>query len=308
MIEITFLGECMLEHHAGGEFRYGGDTLNTALYLARLTERANVKVYYATSVGTDSDSQILLSQWQSEGIDTTMVTQSSDRTLGRYRIATNTAGERKFEYQRDESAARFYLQSNPVAFWQYLSGAANRFLYLSGISLAIISQQDRSALFERIAEFKANDGRVIFDNNYRPVLWLTCDAETIYQHMMSLADIVFLTDEDEYALYPDCHNVDDILKRTEGLGIDEIVIKQGSSPCIIKSGHDKVEVAATIVPANKIVDTSAAGDSFAAGYLSKRFCQHDVAQAARFGHAVAAQVIQHAGAIVPRTAMESLLS
>ncbi len=51
------------------------------------------------------------------------------------------------------------------------------------------------------------------------------------------------------------------------------------------------------------VDTTAAGDSFAAGYLAARLRGEAPAAAARAGHRLAAVVITHPGAIIPREAM-----
>ena len=307
MIEIVFLGECMVEDHDDGTFRFGGDTLNSALYLSRLTHFSELKVYYATAVGVDLDSQLLISQWRKEGIDTSMVTQSVDRCLGRYQITVDSSGERQFNYQRDKSAACFYFQSNPTVLYKFLTGNSNRYLYLSGISLAIISANDRVALFELLAQFKSAGGKVIFDNNYRPKLWKMCEVESTYHQIMALADIAFLTDEDEYALYPNCTTIDDILDRIQKLGIKEAVIKQGKNPCIIANQQSIYQVAAQTIAETDIVDTSAAGDSFAAGYLAKRLLGVSAEQAAVFGHQIAGEIIQHSGAIIARTAMKPFI-
>jgi len=47
------------------------------------------------------------------------------------------------------------------------------------------------------------------------------------------------------------------------------------------------------------VDTTAAGDSFNGGYLAALFSGQSQAQALRSGHDLAAQVVQHRGAIIP---------
>ena len=53
----------------------------------------------------------------------------------------------------------------------------------------------------------------------------------------------------------------------------------------------------------EVVDTTAAGDSFSAGYLAVRLTGGDAESAAKRGHLTASTVIQYRGAIIPREAM-----
>lgn len=72
---VALIGECMIElqQHADGSLRqsFGGDTLNTAVYLARLLgERA--KVDYVTALGDDSFSDAMEYDAQAPGTRTEM--------------------------------------------------------------------------------------------------------------------------------------------------------------------------------------------------------------------------------------------
>jgi len=52
-----------------------------------------------------------------------------------------------------------------------------------------------------------------------------------------------------------------------------------------------------------VVDTTAAGDSFAAAYIDARLGGVDPVEAARAGHRLAGVVVCYPGAIIPRLAM-----
>jgi 2-dehydro-3-deoxygluconokinase len=56
-----------------------------------------------------------------------------------------------------------------------------------------------------------------------------------------------------------------------------------------------------------VVDTTAAGDSFGAGYMAARLAGKDAAAAARAGHTLAGAVIRQRGAIIPRESMPAEL-
>ncbi len=90
-----------------------------------------------------------------------------NRLPGLYYIETDSTGERTFYYWRNEAAAKFWLESEQSA--TICEELANfDYLYLSGISPAILSPTSREKLLSLLRECRANGGKVIFDNNYRP--------------------------------------------------------------------------------------------------------------------------------------------
>lgn len=149
---------------------FGGDTLNTSVYIARQTDASALSVHYVTAPGTDAFSQQMLDSWQQENVNTDLIQRMADRLPGLYYIETDDTGERTFYYWRNEAAAKFWLESDrAAAICEEL--ATFDYLYLSGISLAILSPASRDKLFTLLRECRANGGKVIFDNNYRPRLW-----------------------------------------------------------------------------------------------------------------------------------------
>ncbi|WP_285164215.1 2-dehydro-3-deoxygluconokinase [Shewanella goraebulensis] len=304
--KIAIIGECMVELRPSGEMltqNFGGDTLNTALYLARLTQDADLETYYVTALGHDPFSSSMKSTWQAEGINTEHVLHVEGKQPGLYYIETDDNGERSFFYWRNEAAAKYLFEqadSNQLA-KSLLEFDA---IYLSGISIAILTPESLAVLFNVLKQFKQKGGKVIFDNNYRPQLWQDkSQAIASYKTMLEFTDIACLTFEDEQALYGDT-DIEQCISRTQALGATEIVVKLGSEPCLVITPDERISVAATLV--DKVVDTTAAGDSFSAGYLAKRLTGGSTEAAAKAGHLLAGTVIQHAGAIISPQAMPKL--
>ena len=178
------------------------------------------------------------------------------------------------------------------------------YLYLSGISLAILSPTSREKLLSLLRECRANGGKVIFDNNYRPRLWSSREeTQQVYQQMLQSTDIAFLTLDDEDALWGE-KPVEDVIARTQAAGVSEVVIKRGAESCLVAiTGEAAIEVPAVKLAKEKVIDTTAAGDSFSAGYLAVRLTGGTPEAAAQRGHLTASTVIQYRGAIIPREAM-----
>jgi 2-dehydro-3-deoxygluconokinase len=176
-------------------------------------------------------------------------------------------------------------------------------VYLSGISLAILSPADRELLIAALAQCRAAGGSVVFDNNYRPRLWESAaEAAEVYRRVLAHCDIALLTLDDEQALFGP-GDAAAAIERTRALGVGEVVVKRGGEPCVVWAGGRSVEVAPA--PVAEVVDTTAAGDSFGAAYLAARLSGQEPEAAARAGHRLAGTVIRHRGAIIPRDAMPS---
>ena len=304
---VAVVGECMLElqGEAFGAMRqtFGGDTLNTAVYLARLAGGPGVEVQYATGLGEDSLSEGLLTRWHLEGVRSELVRRVPGRMPGLYLIEVDAAGERRFSYWRDHSAARAYFDGAPSP----LEEAAAGFdvLYLSGISLAILPPAGRERLLALMAAMRARGAMVAFDNNYRPRLWAdAAEARGVFARAFAQATLAFVTADDHQALMA-LPTLDDGIAAARGLPVPELVIKRGSAPTLVRSNGAWAEAPAE--PVARVVDTTAAGDSFAAGYLARRLTGASALDAARFGNRVAARVIGHPGALIDAGAMRDLV-
>ncbi|MBP2297594.1 sugar kinase [Azospirillum picis] len=297
---IAALGECMIEmfRRPDGSLTmgFGGDTLNTAVYLARLGTPAD----YVTALGDDSISEDMVAAWASEGVGTGHVLRIPNRLPGLYLIETDASGERRFLYWRDKAPARelFALPQTPD-----LCAALEEYgvLYLSGISLAIWGEAGRERMFALLERVRAKGGKVAFDTNWRPRLWPDVEtARAAFDRMLRHTDIALPGVTDLRDLYGDA-DAGAVLERVRAAGAEEIVLKLEQPGCLVVRDGETVEVPA--IKVDTVVDTTAAGDSFSAGYLAARLRGEDPAAAATAAHRLASVVIQHRGAIIPRDAM-----
>jgi 2-dehydro-3-deoxygluconokinase len=100
-----------------------------------------------------------------------------------------------------------------------------------------------------------------------------------------------------------------VLSRVTALtqqGCAEVVVKRGAEPTLLYLAG-QAPLALPTQQVVKVVDTTAAGDSFAAGYVSARLKGLAPQAAVQAGNLLASVVIQHPGAIIPLSAMPATL-
>ncbi|MFC3060711.1 sugar kinase [Paenirhodobacter populi] len=294
---IVCLGEVMIELSPAGpglaRIGVAGDTFNTAVYLRRLTDPA-VRVSYVTALGDDIQSDRILAALREEGLDTSRIARVPDVMPGLYMITLDADNERSFSYWRGASAARTMFGPGSALGPEDL--APCDLLYLSGISIAILAPDARRRLRDWIAGFRARGGRVAFDSNYRPRLWSgPDDARAEIRALWELTDIALPSLDDEIALFGDAGEAG-VMARLAAWGVRDGALKRGARGPRALDGSGR-EIAPGPVG---VIDTTAAGDSFNAGFLAGVTRGANITGCMETGHATAARVIGHPGAIVPR--------
>jgi 2-dehydro-3-deoxygluconokinase len=296
---IASIGECMIELatvEAKPELRhlgFGGDTLNTAVYLVRL----GIATDYVTALGDDLYSERMITGWREEGIGTELVQRATGRVPGLYTIELDDKGERRFYYWREQAPAR-EIFSNAVTNELCDALLGYEWLYLSGISLSLYREGGRERLFDVLRRFRKGGGKVAFDTNYRERAWPSVEvARREIGDQLALTDLVLSSIEDETSLNGQM-SAEQACDRIHAIGPRTVVIKQGGEGCVISADGRKTHVPA--LKSRKIVDATAAGDSFNAGFLAATLRGEPALEAARLGHRCAAIVIGYRGAIVPR--------
>ena len=267
---------------------FAGDTYNTAVYLKRCLPSSSIS--YLTAIGADFLSDELLFKMGEHEINTDLVFRSSSRNLGLYMIRNDNEGERTFAYWRNQSAATQTLN--------IMKGAefACDWFYLSGISIAILDDEQRATLFELISSLKAKGSKIAFDPNYRARLWSSQeDAKYWTGKAYAEADLAFPGADDHLMLFGHT-NADEIFSYLADKQIEEIVMKNGAVGVHILRQQEQC-----IVPVERVeqvVDTTAAGDAFNGGYMAARLAGRKPVESASYGAKVAATVITYPGAII----------
>ncbi|MDQ0348581.1 sugar kinase [Ancylobacter vacuolatus] len=300
MARVISIGEVMVELARGADGRFGqsvgGDTFNTAVYLAR----AGVETAYATALGDDPYSDAIRASAQGEGLDTRLMARVPGRTAGLYLIDTDPQGERSFTYWRDTAPARELFE---LPGWEVVCEAlieAN-LIYLSGITLSLYSNAGLGRLLATLEFARERGTRIVFDGNFRPRNWRgdVARARAVYAEALKRTSIALPTFEDEATLWGD-GSPTTTAERLATFGVQEIVVKNGAEGALVVSGGTAqlVPIPQPVEP----VDTTAAGDSFNAAYLAARLAGELPTAAAEAGHHLAGRVIRHRGALLPRHA------
>jgi 2-dehydro-3-deoxygluconokinase len=217
---------------------------------------------------------------------------------GLYLIETDDKGERRFFHWRDSAAARS-LMDLPETDEILNSLAGYDVVYLSAITLSLYGENGRARLFAALKAARARGARFAFDTNFRARGWPCLDvARAVFQEAFESADIVLASTEDLLPLYPGESN-EALLARIPG---EEVVLKLSEPASVLRIAGVSHPVKAEPIK-SPVVDTTAAGDSFAAAYVAARLAGAEPLDAARAGHRLAGVVVCHPGAIIPRAAM-----
>lgn len=288
------IGECMVEMAPTGDDQYAmgfaGDTFNTAWYLRKLAGD-DVTVSYFSAVGDDAASDRMTAFMRTAGVVPEMRVIPGT-AVGLYMISLKD-GERSFSYWRSASAAR--QMANGLTELPDL--ASGDVAFFSGITLAILPPEGRETLLNVLAKARDNGVRIVFDPNLRPRLWAS--SQEMCDWIMrgaAVSDIALPSFEDEATFFNDADKAA-TAKRYADAGVTLSIVKDGADAVLIDAAGQPQE---TVTPMKvaQVVDTTAAGDSFNAGFLNGLLAGNSNADAVRAGCALAAQVVGKRGALV----------
>lgn len=139
---------------------------------------------------------------------------------------------------------------------------------------------------------------MVFDPNLRPKLWESKeDMTSTIMQAAAVSSISLPSHEDEAEWFGDADSLA-TAARYAGAGARTVLVKNGPADILIHRDNAITTLSPEKIDA--VVDTTAAGDSFNAGYLAALLQGASEKEAAAAGAALAGKVIRSRGALVAR--------
>lgn len=265
---------------------FGGDALNEAVILSQL----GAKVELISKVGNDEAGKRVLDFLQEKQVDVTKVKTEAGLDTGINIVLVTPEGERMFLTNPNGSLRKL----SEADVMEKLDSVADIVCMASMFVSPLLDISAMERIFQRI---KSKPGRI-----------LVADMTTA-KNGESLADIACLLKYIDYLIPNETEAArvtgeTDVYRNAELFvehGASCVVIKRGKKGCLIRTKDTQIEIPAY---ANaKLVDTTGAGDSFAAGFLWGLKKGMPLEECGRFGCAVASCTVETLGA---NTAIDSV--
>ena len=246
----------------------GGNAVNTAVALARM----GISVRLAAAIGDDQFGQFLAERIRAEGIDDADLVAIPGAKTSTSIVLIESSGERRFLHLRGVNA--FF--STQHLDWSKVEGA-RVFHYASAFAMPAIDGDHLEATLKRARDLGCLTSiNICWDTRGR---WLS-----LIQAALPQTDFIFpncdegrqLTGESEPAA---------IAGRLRALGVQTVIVKLGSAGCYVESPEGAFTSPGFPV---QPLDTTGAGDCFAAGFLAAICRRESLEQAARYANAAGA--------------------
>jgi sugar/nucleoside kinase (ribokinase family) len=252
----------------------GGAAGNVAAWLTRTDARSTI----VSHVGDDPAGAAIVAEFDALGVSHGDLVIPGE-TSGVVVVLVDASGERTM-FPDKGANSRLTLADLPDL---------SRFqaVYISGY--ALLNPLARDGVLAMIAKIKADGIPIYFDPASVGAMKDVTDKEL--HNWFSMMDVLFLNEEESIYL---TGSVD--IERALDYLLDfsqVVVIKRGSAGAIAKvRGFDSISVPAI---AKSIVDTTGAGDSFAAGFIASFSKNRDLTAALQAGAELAADCVAIVG-------------
>ena len=269
---------------------YGGDALNEAVTLARLGGEADL----ISKVGADSAGDMVLSFCETSGLSTEQIARENNLSTSMNIVLIDHTGERRFI--TDPKSSLRALQLSDVLL--HLDALAPVVCFASLFVFPRFRADELETLFSAI---KKKGCLLAADMTKRKNGEKLADFARVWPHL----DIVFANAE-EAGLLCESNEVPAMAQEFREAGVGCILIKTGARGCYVAS--DAFTGAVPGCVSRACVDTTGAGDNFAAAFLFARAAGRTVPDCARFANAVASICVEHLGATTHAITLDEALA
>ena len=296
MIRLASAGHDRIETAHQLESSIGGTESNVAVALARLGGRAT----WLSALPSNPLGRRIVSTLSFHGVDTSHVIWSDSARAGVYFLEPGAMPRpTRVIYDRAGSAV---ATIDPDAV-PYDLVETSSYLHLTGITPALSSRC--AEVCRRLAGRAADSGvPLVFDVNYRSLLWTADEAARALQEFLDHASILFCGQGDAATIWGLSGTLVDIGRGLlERSAAQVVIVTAGAAgaAAVDRSGNSWYQDA----PPVAVVDPVGAGDAFAAGFMHSILDDpDDISTALRTGVAAASIAITIPGDLAVITEQE----
>lgn len=259
----------------------GGDALNESTVLARLGHAPLL----ATKLGVDGAADFVLAHCAREGVKV-HAARDAQMDTGINAVLVGHDGERSFITNKNGSLRRLALEDVLPVFDTDDFARAKVVCLASMFVSPMLGNSDMEALLGRA---KAAGKIVCADTTKRKNGETVQDVAGVLRHVD-----YFFPNAEEAKLLTDKDTPDEIADALLDAGVGCVALKLGGQGCLLKTKSQRICVPA--YPYAQCVDTTGAGDNFAAAFIAGLLEGKDLAQCGAQANAVASICVEKLGA------------
>jgi sugar/nucleoside kinase (ribokinase family) len=257
----------------------GGSAANTAAALASL----GAAVEFIGKVRDDELGQVFSHDIRATGVRYEVIPATAGPGTGRCLILVTPDAEKTMCTNLGIGA---FLSAADVGAAAAEIGAA-RVVYLEGY---LCGKPESAAAIDRAVSLAQEAETLVAFSGSDPA-WVSLHVEELTA-LSEQVDIIFANEEEAKRLAYTA-DLEEALS-TLASRCQTVAVTLGAAGSVVAQGADRVRVPAA--PVTSLVDTTGAGDSFAAGFLYGLVNDMDIERCARIGALAAGEVVSHLGA------------
>jgi len=258
---VTALGEILMDMTPQGDFLYkanpGGAPANVLVQLSKL----GMATAFIGKVGQDRFGEKLRDLLKEEGVNCDALYMDPVKPTTLAFVHLSDQGDRSFSFYRDQSADQALCKEEvPLELLE-----SSDLLHFGSLSFTV--EPMRSATFYFLDQGKKMGKMISYDPNLRENLWSNLqEAKSYILKGMAYADLVKISEEELYFLKGQVSIPQGAKALMQDFPqIQILLITRGAQGADLFTSSLHLHEEALDVP---VVDTTGAGDSFLAGFLS----------------------------------------